>query len=111
MLFNTVNNYRYTIDTYGYTVVTNANGSTSNIYNTNPIVTSCSLSTTFVGDVIISTNTKLQNATLIRNIRDRKGDLVFENGVWEVYQVQPSLNAVGLTEGYRYKARLISGDV
>ena len=111
MLFNTVNNYKYTADTYSYTIVTNPNGTTSNIYSTNPIQIQLGLSTTFVGDVLISTVAKLQRLALIRNIRDRQGTLVYENGIWEVYQTQPILNAAGLTEGYRYKARLISGDI
>lgn len=111
MLFNTINNYKYTADTYGYTIVTNPDGTTSNLYSTNPFSIQAGLSTTFVGDVLISTKTKLQKATLLRNIRDRQGTLVYENGVWEIYQTQPILNAAGITEGYRYKARLISGDV
>lgn len=109
MLFNTVNNYRYTADSYSYTIVTNPNGTTSNIYSTNPIQIRFGLSTSFIGDIIILTDTKLQKAALLRNIRDRQGTLVFENGVWEITQVQPLVNAAGLTEGFKYKARIIAG--
>lgn len=111
MLFNAINQYKYVADTYGYTVVNNPDGTTSNLYSTTPVAVQIGLSTTFVGDVLISSKTKLQRATLIRNIRDRQGSLVYQNGVWEIYQTQPILNAAGITEGYRYKARLISGDV
>lgn len=109
MLFNTVNNYRYTVDTYGYTTITNADGSTSNIYSTNPTVISCALSTSFIGDIIILSKSRLQKAALLRNIQDRQGTLVFENGVWEISQIQPLVNAAGLTEGYKYKAKIIAG--
>jgi hypothetical protein len=111
MLFNTINTYNYTADTYGYTVVNNSDGTTSNIYSTNPIPISAAVSTTFVGDILISTSSKLQRATLIRNIADRQGNPIYTNAIWEVYQSQPILNAAGIAEGYRYKARLISGDV
>lgn len=109
MLFNTVNNYRYTADTYAYTIVTNADGSTSNLYSTNPIPIKFALSTSFIGDMVILTNIKLQKAALLRNVRDRQGTLVYENGVWEIIQSQPLVNAAGLTEGFKYKAKLIAG--
>lgn len=109
MLFNTVNNYKYSADSYGYTVVQNSDGTTSNLYSTNPVKIVFALSTSFVGDIILLTSSKLQKATLLRNIQDRNGKLVFENGVWEINQLQPLVNAVGLTEGFKYKAKLIAG--
>lgn len=109
MLFNTVNNYRYTADSFAYTVVNNPDGTTSNLYSTNPVVIRFALSTSFIGDIIILTDARLQKAALLRNIRDRQGTLVFEGGVWEISQIQPLVNAVGLTEGFKYKAKLIAG--
>lgn len=111
MLFNTVNIYNYRADAYGYTTTTGPDGAIGRLYATNPTPISFALTTSFVGDIVISSETRLQKFTLIRNITDRNGSLVFSNGVWEIYQTQPSLNAVGIAEGYRYKARLILGDV
>lgn len=109
MLFNTVNNYRYTAESYGYTVVNNPDGTTSNLYSTNFVIIRFALSTSFIGDIVILTKTRLQKSALLRNIRDRQGTLVFENGVWEISQIQPLVNAAGLTEGYKYKAKIIAG--
>lgn len=109
MLFNTVNNYQYTADTYSYEVRINPDGTTSNLYSTNPFPIRMALSTSFIGDIIILTKTRLQKSALLRNIRDRQDTLVFENGVWEITQVQPLVNAAGLTEGFKYKAKIIAG--
>ena len=109
MLFNTVNNYNYRADTYSYTVTTGPDGAPGKLYSTNPIPISFGLSTSFVGDIVILTKTRLQKSALLRNITDRQGSLVFERGIWEITQVQPLVNAAGLREGFKYKAKLISG--
>ena len=111
MLFNTVNKYNYTSTYYPYTIVENNDGTTSKIYSTNGNVIDMTLSTTLIGDVVIQTNQKLQKGGLLRLIRDRNNIPVYPDGVWEITQTQPILNAVGIREGYKYRAKLIAGDL
>lgn len=114
MLFNTLKKakYTYNADYYGYTTRTSADGSiTENVYNTFSTKISLALSTTFIGDIIILTDVKLQNAGHILNITDRNGNPVYVDGEWEIKQTQPVVNAMGIIDGYKYKAKIISGDV
>lgn len=114
MLFNTLGSakYNYTADYYAYTKVTSADGSvTENVYDEVPQSIILALSTTFIGDIVILTDSKLQNKGYISNITDRNGNPVYVDGLWEIKQTQPIVNALGIVEGYKYKAKIISGDV
>jgi hypothetical protein len=114
MLFDTLRRakYNYTADYYGYRRVTSADGTvTENIYETIPSPIILALSTTFIGDIVILTNSKLQKAGYLANIRDRNGNEIYDEGQWEIKSTQPVVNALGFVEGYKYKAKIISGDV
>lgn len=114
MLFDTIrrSKYNYSANYYGYTVVTSADGSvTENIYTEVPEQINLALSTTFIGDIIILTNSKLQKAGYLTDILDRNGNEIYLNGKWEIKSTQPVVNALGIVEGYKYKAKIISGDI
>jgi hypothetical protein len=114
MLFNTFRKakYTYSADYYGYTVVTSADGTVSNnVYTQDPTPIQFALSTTFIGDIVILTDSKLQNKGRIADIEDRNGNSVYVDGEWEIKSTQPIVNAMGIIDGYKYKAKIISGDI
>lgn len=114
MLFNTLRNakYNYTAEYYGYTKVTSADGSvTENVYDEVPQSIILALSTAFTGDIVILTNSKLQKAGYLSNIVDRNGTEIYVDGQWEIKTTMPVVNALGIVEGYKYKAKIISGDI
>lgn len=114
MLFDTFrrSKYNYTAEYYGYTKVTSADGSvTENVYTEVPEQIILALSTTFTGDIVILTNSKLQKAGYVANIQDRNGTEIYIDGRWEIKSTQPVVNALGIVEGYKYKAKIISGDI
>jgi len=112
MLFNTVKNRNYTVDCTGYILVTSADGTvTQKEYDVVPINHPVQIATSFVGDLIVLADVKLQVSTLLSNLLDRNGAEVYDNAVWEITQSQPVVNAVGLVEGYKYKAKIITGNV
>ena len=114
MLFTTFkrSKYNYSGDYYGYTMVTSADETvTEKRYNNFFTKITFSLSTSFIGDIVILSDSKLQNSGKIINIVDRNGNEVYQNGEWEIKQTQPVVNAMGIVEGYKYKAKIISGDV
>lgn len=114
MLFNTLKKFKYTYsaDYYGYITKTGQDGTTTEkAYDLVATPINLALSTSFIGDIIILTDAKLQNAGVIRNIKDRNDNQVYVDGVWEIKSTQPIVNAVGIIDGYKYKAKIISGDV
>jgi 1-aminocyclopropane-1-carboxylate deaminase/D-cysteine desulfhydrase-like pyridoxal-dependent ACC family enzyme len=114
MLFNTLRKAKYTYqgDYYGYTTVTSADGLVSNtVYTTSPIIIQFALSTSFIGDIVILTDSKLQLKGHVADITDRNGNPVYVDGEWEIKSTQPIVNAMGVIDGYKYKAKLISGNV
>lgn len=112
MLFNTVKNRNYTVDYRGYTTITSADGLvTQKVYAVNPTTIRVQISTSFTGDLIILADEKLQLNGYLNNLVDRNNNSVYENATWDITSTQPVVNAVGLVEGYKYKARIISGNV
>lgn len=112
MLFNTYKNYPYTADYYSYTLITSADGTvTERRYTIVPQRINVSVSTSFIGDLIITSTSKLQNAGQLSNLLDRNGNPVYSNSVWEIKSTQPVVNPIGFVQGYKYKAKLISGDI
>lgn len=112
MLFNTVKNRNYTVDYRGYTTVTSADGAVSEkryIAIGTPV--RVQISTSFTGDLILLADEKLQLDGYLQNLVDRNGNQVYENAVWRISSTQPVVNAVGLVEGYKYKAKIISGNI
>lgn len=114
MLFNTLRRAKYTYigDYYGYTTITSADGLVStNVYATAPTSIQFALSTTFIGDIVILTDSKLQLKGRITDILDRNSNPIYVDGEWEIKSTQPIVNAMGIIDGYKYKAKIISGDI
>lgn len=112
MLFNTVKNRNYTVDYKGYTLITSADGTiTEKRYAVNPTTIKVQISTSFTGDLIILADEKLQLEGYLENLVDRNGKIVYEDALWKISSTQPVVNAVGLVEGYKYKAKIISGNI
>lgn len=112
MLFNTVKNRNYTVDYKGYEIITSADGTvTTKRYDTIPTSVKVQISTSFTGDLIILADDKLQLEGYLENLVDRNGNIVYEGALWRISSTQPVVNAVGLVEGYKYKAKIISGNI
>lgn len=112
MLFNTVKNRNYTVDYRGYTIITSADGTvTERRYATVPTTIKVQISTSFTGDLIILADDKLQLNGYLENLIDRNGNSVYDDAQWTISSTQPVVNAVGLVEGYKYKAKITSGNI
>lgn len=112
MLFNTYKSYPFSADYYSYTLITSADGTvTERRYATIPVVIKANVSTSYSGELIIITKEKLQKSGYLKNVKDRNGNEIYVNGVWEITQTMPTTLAVGLVEAYKYRAKIISGDV
>lgn len=109
---NLTKTYPYTGDYYGYTLVTSADGTvTERQYVTFPDEVKLSLSVNLLGDLIIESETKFQINSYLKNIVDRNGEQIYDDGEWEIYQTAPLLSGLGTKEGYKYKARIIAGNI
>jgi len=112
MLFNTVKNRNYTVDYIGYTTVTSADGVvTEKRYALVGTPVRVQISTSFTGSLIILADEKLQLDGYLENLVDRNGTAVYDGALWKISSTQPLVNAVGLVEGYKYKATIISGNI
>ena len=112
MKANTTMQYPYTGDYYGYTLVTSADGTISNrVYSTTPAPVAMSLSINLVGELIITSQTKMQRNAYVKNIVDANNDEIYTNGEWQIVQTAPILGPMGLKDGYKYRAQIISGDI
>lgn len=111
MLFDTYKKYPYSADYFTYTTVTSADGSISERrYSASPLTFQLAISTSYVGDLIIISKTKLQNATRVSNLVDKNGVEIYPDAVWQISSTMPRTSPIGLVEGYKYKAKIISGD-
>lgn len=113
MIFNGIKNYYYTADYYSYVVLPPAEGSNVDIrdYSDIPESFKLSLTTSFIGDLVIMTSKKMQIEGYISNLLDKNGEQVFQDGLWRITQTQPVLNALGFAEGFKYKAKILSGNI
>lgn len=104
--------YFYTGDYYSYTIVTSADGLvTTKQYAVVPQQVSMLLKTNLFGQLQIDSLFKMQRESILKNIRDRNGEEIYENGEWEIIQSAPSLSPLGIKEGYQYIATILSGDI
>jgi hypothetical protein len=111
VLFNTLKTYNYLVDYYSYVLVTSADGTvTTKDYVTVPNTYAVAISTSFIGDIVVLSNEKMQISGYLKNLRDRNGNEVYPDGIWEIRQTQPVLNALGIAEGYKYKAKIVDGN-
>ena len=111
MLFNSIKNYYYTANYYSYREVTLGDESTvQKVYAKIPESFKLALTTSFIGDLVILTSKKLQIEGYITDVVDKNGEEVFVDGLWRITQTQPVLNALGFGEGYKYKAKILTGN-
>jgi hypothetical protein len=103
--------YYYSGDYYSYTVVTTTNGISANVYSTIPSKVKMSLDVNLLGELVITSDSKMQLNGYVQNIRDRAGDEIYINGKWQITQTAPVLGPLGTKSGYKYRAKLISGDI
>lgn len=109
---NTTKQYPYTGDLYPYILVTSADGTvTERQYNVVPDTVQLSLSISLVGELLIESQTKMQKNAYIENILDANGEQIYQDGVWQIIQTAPLLGPMGLKDGYKYRAQIISGDI
>lgn len=109
---NLTKQYPYTAEYFGYTIITSADGETTERrYNSVPEVVKLSLSVNLLGDLVIDSESKFQINSYLRNIVDKNQEEIYEDGVWEIYQTAPILSGLGTKEGYRYRARIIGGNI
>jgi hypothetical protein len=112
MLFNTVKNRNYTVNYRGYVLVTSADGTvTQKDYDEVTTSHKVQISTSFIGELIILSNTKFSKDGLLEGLFDRNGEEVYDNGIWQIASTVPVVNALGIVEGYKYKAKMISGEI
>lgn len=104
--------YPYTADHYAYVLVTSADGTvTTKQFNQVSTPVKLSLSINLVGELIIESQSKMQINSVLKSIKDRNGEQIYIDGVWEILQTAPVLSALGTKEGYKYRARLIAGEI
>lgn len=104
--------YPYTADYYSYTLVTSADGTvTTKRYVTIPTQVKMGLSINLVGELLVDSDVKMQLDGYLKNILDKNGEEIYEAGEWQIVQTAPILSGLGTKEGYRYRARLIAGNV
>lgn len=112
MKANTTKQYPYTGDLYGYTVVTSADGTvTERVYDEVPSTVKMRLSINLLGELIIESESKMQINANLSNIVDVNGDEIYLDGQWQILQTAPVLGPMGLKAGYKYRARLIAGEI
>lgn len=104
--------YPYTGDYYSYTLITSADGTvTERRYATIPTEVRLSLSVNLLGELVIDSETKMQLDGQLKNIVDRNDAQIYDAGEWQITQTMPLLSGLGTKEGYRYRARLIAGNI
>jgi hypothetical protein len=112
MRANTTKQYPYTGDLYGYTVVTSADGSTTErVYDEVPTQVNMALSVNLLGDLVIESESKMQLNANLSNVLDANGEEIYVGGQWQIFQTAPLLGPMGLKNGYRYRARIIAGNI
>jgi hypothetical protein len=112
MKANTTKQYPYTGDLYGYTQVTSADGSvTENVYDEVPTQVKLALSVNLLGDLVIESESKMQLNANLSNVLDANGEEIYVGGQWQIFQTAPLLGPMGLKNGYRYRARIIAGNI
>lgn len=112
MKANTTKEYWFTADYYGYKKVTSADGSvTEDVYNEVPTQVSMTLSVNITGDLVMDSESKMQINGYLSNVLDRAGEEIYTGGQWQIVQTQPLIDPMGYKDGYRYRAKIIAGDI
>jgi hypothetical protein len=104
--------YYFLADYYGYTLITSADGTTTEAqYVTVPQQVTVDLQINITGDLVIDSQSKMQINGVIKTLLDRAGDEIYEGGEWQIVQTQPLIDPLGYKDGYRYRAKIIAGDI
>lgn len=112
MKSNTTKEYHFSGDYYGYTLVTSADGTVTEAkYNEYFTVVKMALALNITGDLVIDCESKMQINGYLKNVLDRNNEEIYTDGVWQIVQTQPLLDPMGYKDGYRYRAKMISGDI
>lgn len=113
MKLNTTKLYPFTGDYYGYTQITDPNNpdNKANQYTTIPVKVKMDLSVNLLGELIIESLSKMQINGYLRNVVDKNGETIYENGGWTIIQTAPTLNSLGEKQGYKYRAKLFEGQI
>lgn len=112
MKSNTTKNYPYTGNYYGYELVTSEDGTvTERVYNEFFTVIQMSLTTNLLGELVIESESKMQLNGYIKAVLDKNDEEVYIDGVWQITQTAPILGPLGIKGGYKYRARLIEGQI
>jgi hypothetical protein len=107
-----IKQYLYSGDYYSYRLITSADGTvTTKQYVTAPEEVSMLIQTNIFGELKIDSLYKMQRESILKNIKDKNNEEIYENGVWEIIQSAPILSPMGTKEGYQYIAILKSGDI
>lgn len=107
-----VKQYPFTADYYNYTLITSVDGTvTEKRYATIPTQVNLSITTNLFGQLKIDSLSKMQRESIIKNVRDKNGEEIYEGGEWQIIQTAPILSALGTKEGYQYVAIITSGDI
>lgn len=102
--------YPYTGELYGYTQRI-INDTPVTEYTTIPTPVEMVLSVNLLGELIIQSQTKMQINAYLKNIVDINGEEIYTDGVWEITQTAPILGPGGVKGGYKYRAKLIEGQI
>jgi hypothetical protein len=112
MKSNTTKEYPYTGNYYGYSLVTSADGTvTERVYNNYFTQVKLALSVNLLGELVIESSDKMQLNGYLKNVVDRNGDEIYLDGEWQIFQTAPLLGPLGIKGGYKYRARIISGNI
>jgi len=111
MKSNTAPLYYYMGDYYGYTNVITPGGVPVTTYSLVPIKFNMSLSVNLLGELVFDSLTKLQLSGNVKNVVDRNGEQIYEDGGWQIIQTAPILGPLGIKGGYRYRAKMTSGNI
>jgi len=112
MKLNTTKPYPFTADSYGYELITSADGTvTETKYVTVPTQVTMSLTVNLFGELVIDSKYKLQLNSYLKNVLDKNGDEIYEAGVWKIIQTAPLLDSFGVKSGYQYRAEMIAGNI
>jgi hypothetical protein len=107
MKLNTTKQYNLSVDYYTF-IDTPSGNTTVRTYSLDSNI-KVSTSGNIIGNLIILADEVLLLGGRLQNLLDRSGAEILPGAVWQITTVQPVINALGLLDGYKYKATAVSG--
>ena len=105
MKLNAAKQHHLTVDYYTF-VDTPSGNTVVRTYSLDSNV-KVSVAGNLIGDLVIYSDSLLVLEGQLRNLRDRSGNAAMPDAIWQITQVSPVINGIGLFDGYKYKARLV----